>query len=32
MASLGGVGVHFSNKNWEGSIIFTSKFFGGVQF
>ena len=29
MASSGGGGVRFSNKNWEGGIIFTSKFFGG---
>ena len=31
MASSGGEGVRFSNKNWEGGIIFTSKcfFLGG---
>ena len=23
----GGGGVHFSNKNWEGGIIFTTKYF-----
>ena len=27
-----GGGVRFSNKNWEGGTIFTSKFFGEVQF
>ena len=33
MASSGrGGGVRFSNKDWEGGIIFTSKFLEGVQF
>ena len=32
-AGGGGGGFLFSNKNWErGGIIFTSKFFWGVQF
>ena len=32
MASQEGDGVRFSDKNWEGGIIFTSKFFGGFSF
>ena len=33
MASSGGAGVRFSNRNWEGGhTIFTSKFFGGGGF
>ena len=29
MASSGGGGVHFSNKNWEGGYNFYLKFFWG---
>ena len=29
MASSGGGGVHFSNKNWEGEYNFYLKFFWG---
>ena len=32
MASSGGVGYVFQTRIGKGGIIFTSKFFGGVQF